>query len=187
MDNYASQGMMQTIHKGWVNLLEPTAEQIHWDDMVGAAANIRRFNGHSSITLEKHSLHVYHILRKHLRCDDKRLLRTGLMHDLHEVYVADMPSPMKAALRQGTPDGVSAYDRIEQGFMQVVADKFGLIYPHPEEIKIADMYALAMEADMTWGTDTGKSWGLTVPFEVTNDRNITRDMGTLTEAFMATW
>lgn len=165
VDNYASKGYMQTVSRGWVNLTNPDIDSINLDDMVTAASRIIRFNGHSTITLLDHSCRVHDIVKRYHHIT---LLgtaqRCALMHDIHETYVADLPSPMKAALRSADPRGhASTYDDIEANFMGLIANKFRFPHPHPPIVKEADMLALLVEANMTWGAGTGESWGLVAP------------------------
>lgn len=162
MDNYASQGFMKTVSGEWVNLFNPDPDTLILDDMVTAASRIIRFNGHSTITLLDHLCRVHDIVKHyhHITLLGE-VQRAALMHDVHEPYVTDLPSPMKAALRKGWP--TSDYDDIEAVFMERVAAKFNFPYPHPPIVKQADMLALLVEANMTWGAGTGESWGLSAP------------------------
>lgn len=162
MDNYASAGFMQTASGKFANVLNPTVDQIDLEDIVTAANRIIRFAGHSRITLAEHSCRVHDIVAWHFGNTDPYVRRAALMHDAHEAYVVDIPSPLKAALRL-VSNGPSTYDQLEEAIEKVMAEKFDFPFPHPPVVKEADTIALAIEADLTWGEGTAESWGLAKP------------------------
>ena len=156
------------------DLLNPNPEMVNVDDIVKAAARIRRFTGHGQdwpVTVAEHSILVHDVMKKLIpttmiapdRYDN--YLFDALMHDAHEVYVNDLSRPMKIAMRHLMPlvDGKpsrSPYDIIESRCMKAVAGAFGLTYPHPPLVAEADMMALAWEADRLWGPGTATAWNL---------------------------
>lgn len=158
---------IQTVVGHYVDLLNPTPESINLEDIIVASNRIRRFTGHSDITLAEHSCRVHDIVRYHLGVKDGRVLRAALLHDAHEAYVGDASSPLKIAMRDVTNDihDRSDYDFIESGLADAVAQRFDFDYPHPAVVKEADTLALAVEADLTWGAGTAESWGLDAPPE----------------------
>lgn len=160
LDNYAAKGQMRTASR-WVALLDPNADDILLEDIVEAASRIIRFSGHSTITLLEHSLRVCYLAIENGAT--VREARTALMHDAHEVYVSDLSSPLKQAMRLSEGGGPSTYDNLEQSFMAVMAEKFDLTFPHPQIIHDADMEALGQEADHTWGEGTAEEWGRPAP------------------------
>jgi len=160
MDDYASQGMMRTASGQWVSLLDPQPHMIALDDILVAASRIIRFNGHSVVTLAEHSCRVHDLVRHHYEVTDPRILRAALMHDAHEAYVVDVPSPLKAAMREISLYGTSQYDTIENNMADIVALVFDFELPLHPIVKDADMLAAAIEVDMTWGKGTAETWGL---------------------------
>jgi len=64
----------------------------------------------------------------------------GLLHDASEAYVTDIPSPLKS-----TPE-LWGFRKIEDRILQVVAHKWNLPWPIPEEVKIADRVEQLTEA-----------------------------------------
>lgn len=71
--------------------------------------------------------------------------------------VHDLTGPRSPNLR-------STYDDLEDRMATVVARRFGFAAQvNNPTIKEADMIALAIEADMTWGEGTAVSWGLPTP------------------------
>lgn len=66
------------------------------------------------------------------------LARWGLMHDAAEAYVGDMIRPLKVRLPE--------YKLVETNVMGAIAEKFGLPWPEPPELKEYDNRVLAVEA-----------------------------------------
>jgi hypothetical protein len=160
MDNVASTASMQTAGGGRVSLLDPRVGQIELSDIIIASSRIVRFNGHTPITLINHSCRVHDIVRDAYGITDPIVLRQALMHDAHEVYVTDVPSPLKAAMRMlSSGGGPSTYDVIEDRLAAVVAEKFDFPLPLPSIVKEADLLACAMEANQSWGPGTVEAWG----------------------------
>ena len=114
----------------------PKPEQIDIGDIAHACSKMCRFVGHSNrfYSVAEHSVHAAELLhfvsREHARW--------GLMHDAHETYVADIPSPLKRLL----PD----YRQIEEIVAAAVRARFGLVGTLPPEVKRIDLVLLASEA-----------------------------------------
>ncbi|MDE3023094.1 MAG: hypothetical protein KGI54_14810 [Pseudomonadota bacterium] len=117
-----------------VQFLEPKPEQIKIKDIAHSLANQCRYNGHCHgfFSVAEHSVNVAMQLPDELKL-------TGLLHDASEAYLSDIPSPVKQFL----PD----YQIIETRLEEVIAQKFGLTYPYPTEVKLADIAALSTEAN----------------------------------------
>jgi hypothetical protein len=118
----------------YFNLLEPTAEMIKIEDIAHALSRLPRFGGHLNPdwTVAQHSMQVaYH-------CKQHRL--EALLHDASEAYLMDLPTPIKKLI----PD----YYAMEERINLVIAAKFNLVYPWPEEVKRADQLMLETEWNM---------------------------------------
>lgn len=63
----------------------------------------------------------------------------ALLHDASEAYCVDLPTPIKNCL----PD----YRQMEEGLMQVIADKFGFEYPLSGEVLARDKYMYNAEVE----------------------------------------
>lgn len=114
----------------------PRLEQISIEDIAHAAAYLCRFVGHCErfYSVAEHSVHAADLLRMF----GLDFARWGLMHDAHEPYVADLPSPLKRLL----PD----YRRFEKIAENAVRRKFGLVGEMPAVVKRIDLVLLASEA-----------------------------------------
>jgi hypothetical protein len=124
-------GIIET-HSGLrVNVLDPTPDMIDIDDIAWALAHLARFNGHASrfYSVAEHSVRGSGMCPKETKF-------WFLLHDAAEAYVGDVPSPLKS----------DAHRDIETRLLRVIADKFGLIWPMPQEVHDVDARMLATEA-----------------------------------------
>lgn len=113
--------------------LNPQADDVDIVDIAHALSNKCRFAGHCRefYSVAQHSVLVSREL-------PPEFALWGLMHDAGEAYFADIPKPIKAM----NP----IFKEIEDKILKVVAEKFGLVWPEPIEIKAADNALLAAEA-----------------------------------------
>lgn len=123
---------MQTHTGRIVDLSRICEDDIDWDDINHALAHINRFTGHSVIaySVAQHSLMVSDL------CPEEHRL-WGLLHDASEAYLGDVSTPLKSLL----PD----YAEIEGRVQRMIAGRFGLPWPIPKEVKVADREALMVE------------------------------------------
>lgn len=111
---------------------KPDPESFTIVDLAMAISRICRFGGHCR---EFYSVAQHSVLASYLVPESKAF--KALMHDAHEAFVGDMPSPMKLLC----PD----YKALEKKIEQVVLTKFG-INPEPDnDVKLADMIMLKTE------------------------------------------
>ena len=104
---------------------------------------INRFCGATCrpYSVAEHSLLVCEIAERdfHLDC---HALFAALMHDAHEAYVTDLPTPAK--------DEIAGWRTFEERFERMVRSCFGLhttAYQHRHALKQADLIALATERE----------------------------------------
>lgn len=150
-----------TATHGRYELCNPSSTQVDYLAGLIALGRIERWTGqhpgfsHSArnMTVRDHSVHVYHACRS-LGVRDRKVLRTALFHDFHEAFIGDVSRPMKQALRRIAGMKRSYLDELEDEHMRVVAERFDLIYPHPEVVRHADAMVLGWEADRLFGSGT---------------------------------
>mgnify|MGYP000388870879 CR=1 FL=1 len=120
---------------------DPKPGQIDIRDIAHALGRMTRFVGHTHgfYSVAEHSVHAARLLR-HV---DTEHARAALMHDAHEAYVVDLPSPLKRLL----PD----YRAMEAKAAAAVRKRFGLPVEMPPEVKRADDVLLASEAEVLQG------------------------------------
>lgn len=97
-----------------------------------------RFTGQVDrfLSVAEHSVTVAAIVLELTGDREKALV--GLMHDAAEAILGDVSSPLKALLG-------SFYRDLERVAQIAIFDHYGLPLPFPEEVKKADMIALATE------------------------------------------
>ena len=112
--------------------MDPTVDEIDICDIARGLSMIARFNGHTLFhySVAQHSLLVSENVPNAVRLE-------ALLHDASEAYLGDMVRPLKRSM----PEYRAAEDRLER----VIAERFGLIYPWPAEVKEADNRALMTE------------------------------------------
>lgn len=110
----------------------PQPEAIDIWDIATALAKQCRYNGHCQgfYSVAQHSVLVSYVV-------PLELALWGLLHDAGEAYVGDMV--------YGVKRGLPEFKEVEEGVMRVIADKFGLSWPEPPEVKHADLVLLATE------------------------------------------
>ena len=123
---------IRTFSGKYINVFDPSPDDIVIEDIAHALSNQPRFGGHlpEFYSVCQHSIHC---------CDlaSEENQFTALMHDASEAYLLDMPKPIKLEMTQ--------YNRIEDKLMKVIAIKFGFKYPKPEEVDQIDYFMLERE------------------------------------------
>lgn len=120
----------------WIEPLNPDPDKISIKDIAHSLALQCRFTGHTSkfYSTAQHSYYVSKLVP-----DEFALW--GLLHDASEAYVSDVARPIKHANAEfGT-----IYRAVEEVLARAVAEKFDLVWPEPEEIKVADKMMLRAE------------------------------------------
>ena len=113
--------------------LDPRPEEISLTDIAHALSNICRYTGHCRefYSVAQHSVYVS------VYASEANAM-WGLMHDASEAYLCDIARPVKRFL--------SGYHEAEDNLMKCIAEKFGMSWPMPEEIKTLDNRFLMAEA-----------------------------------------
>lgn len=112
--------------------LTPQPEGINIEDIAHALSMNCRFNGHCTkyYSVAEHSVYVSKLVQRDLAL-------WGLLHDAAEAFLPDVARPIK--------DYLTGFRDIEDDVLKVIVMEFGLMWPMPFEIKIADMAILATE------------------------------------------
>lgn len=110
----------------------PIAAQIDIEDIAHGLAHQCRFNGQTSnfYSVAQHSVIVASILPPELKL-------VGLLHDASEAYLGDIVQPLKELLPE--------YSIIESKFNHVIGQRFNVDLNHHDQVKKADLIALATE------------------------------------------
>lgn len=135
--------------------VNPTPEMVHVYDVAHAAGMICRFNGHTrdffSIAQHMFESSVLSFHKTHGLPEKRRqvLAYACLMHDAHEAYVGDWPSPLKIVLPE--------FRVVERRVLEAVETAFGTqhMMADPEilaHVKEVDLELLWSDA-IRWGMD----------------------------------
>lgn len=163
-------------------LIDPEPANIFWPDVIFALAHVNRFGGHvGHYSVAQHSCVVADQLRPEWRA-------YGLLHDAHEAYIGDIPTPLKKFLGGNQTVGIGG---LAKAIDRAVLEAADLCYPVPQEIAeavhIADMRTLITERrDLhlpppeTWGEEYEKLQPLPQPIiRWTTPHTIARFAGAL--------
>ena len=131
---------IQTRHRRAFSLTRPSVEHVNIEDVAHALSQICRFNGHTRVpySVAEHCVRCSEIVEPIFALD-------ALLHDAAEAYFGDLSSPLKREL------GL-AWTEIEERVERVIAEKFGVLYPHPRTVIKADQQMLAIECRDLLGT-----------------------------------
>lgn len=143
----SSMTMMQTFTGKVIDLANFKEDDVRLPDIAHALSLINRFTGHS---VEPYSVAQHSVLVS--RIVEERHALWALLHDASEAYIGDVATPLKTMLPN--------YRELEEQIQRAIAQKFGLKWPMPHEIKEADLKALMAEKrDLIPG---GHDWGIPV-------------------------
>ncbi|MGY8666255.1 hypothetical protein Q3C01_28440 [Bradyrhizobium sp. UFLA05-109] len=126
----------------WFDFCAPASSDFTIEDIAHGLANTCRYSGQCDdfYSVAEHSILVSQVADG---CEFEALL-----HDAAEAFVGDITRPLKQML----PD----YKKIEIEVERAILDRFGISWPLPEKVKLADLRVLAAEQRqiMPEGTDT---------------------------------
>lgn len=148
--------------------ISPDPDHLDIQDIAHALSMLCRFNGHclKYYSVAQHSFYVSVLLDRTFtdneflvdndasRLQWAEMIMWGLLHDVAEAYLTDVPSPVKELI----PD----FRNIESKIMQAAAAKWGLSLPVPELIKVADMMMLHAEKEQLM-CESPDDWHLPYP------------------------
>jgi len=157
----------------------PTPEMVDMLTITHVLSGISRWNNHmqkSPVSLLGHSLMVGVVCHLGMGRDGERqalksvldagmdgeiprssLIRAAFMHDASETWTGDMPGPLKKLVRE-------AYKPVERKIERAVADAYGLPYPWPPLIKMADLLVQDVECWVSFGDGHARRSVLTPGF-----------------------
>jgi len=131
--------------------LDPSPDDVEFEDIAHALSNTCRYNGHSNTyySVAEHCVHASFLVP----IEDAAW---ALMHDAAEAYVGDMVRPLKHSA------GLSAFRDIEAKVMEAVCKRFNLPIEEPASIRHADLVMLATERRALFSTPP-RPWSTDVP------------------------
>lgn len=125
----------------YVDPMNLQPDDLRLEDIAHALAKQCRFSGHTRTfySVAEHCVRVSLVLHGQ-SAEAVELSMWGLLHDASEAYLVDLPRPLKHHSGIG-----EAYRAAEEIAEQAIAEKFGLPFPIPDEVKAADAVLLATE------------------------------------------
>jgi len=128
--------------------LDPRTEEVHPEDIAHSLSHKCRWGGYTKriYSVGEHILHGMQLGFNMPLGDDENLRRDIIkyyfLHDAHEAYLADMPSPVKPS--------IVGWREFEDAIDLAIWERFGLD-PIPDDIRkyvhIIDRWSLGMEVD----------------------------------------
>lgn len=124
-----------------VSVLNPKPEQIKLEDIAHALSLQCRYNGHvdrfysvAEHVLKGYTLSNYIVLSN----NPGEIIKAWLLHDASEAYVGDLIRPVKMH--------IEPFVHLEEGFMEVIYDKFG-VARRSEDVRYLDNVMAALEKE----------------------------------------
>lgn len=124
--------------------LDPDPEMIDIEDIAWSLSMQCRFTGHVNrfYSVAEHCIHCSYLV-------PERYELTALLHDASEAYLTDIARPVKCQLPE--------YKIMELELEKVIAQRFDLVFPFPNEVKYADNVMLVTEKDQLLRTPS-RAW-----------------------------
>jgi 5'-deoxynucleotidase YfbR-like HD superfamily hydrolase len=140
---------------GYFHMHSESINEVSLDAIAAATSRLCRFTGHLLDGIEiysvaEHSVLVSYILER--MGAPATVIFQGLMHDASEAYLADIAAPFKGE--------IGNYYAVEQRIMDRIKDRYLLPKEFDSRVKVADWYALFIEARqiITLNEEELKSW-----------------------------
>ena len=129
--------------------LDPRPDEVHIGDIAESLSKLCRYNGHCEgfYSVAEHSVAVSFNVPPEMALE-------GLLHDAAEAYLGDVIRPIKPFLT-----GLKA---IEAKIEQAIAERFGLVYPWPAEVRRVDA-AILHDEQLGIMKEPPRKWYLTEP------------------------
>jgi 5'-deoxynucleotidase YfbR-like HD superfamily hydrolase len=115
------------------------------------ATQHKRFRTRISYSVAEHSVYCARYIREVLQRPDLEL--EALLHDGPEYITGDLIRPLKHS-----PQIHPIYSQVEDKIEQAFAKRFGLLYPLPKEVKMADEAVCAAESIQIVPKDPCEEW-----------------------------
>jgi len=115
-------------------VFDPKPEQIFIEDIAHALSQLCRYGGHCDpfYSVAQHSIIASYLIEPKFALD-------ALCHDFSEAYIMDLLRPIKYQIPE--------FINIENKIYEVIAQKFNLTFPIPEEVHIIDNDMIKYEWD----------------------------------------
>lgn len=136
-------------------ILNPRASDICIEDIAIHLSHETRFGGavQKPYSVAEHCIHICRL------ATSRGAKFAGLMHDAHEAYTKDIPSPVKRAISEIA--GFDLYKELTDPIDRAIERAFNFrLQTHKEQIKMWDVSILQAEAREIAGTTMLEEWTL---------------------------
>lgn len=144
--------LMRTFTGKLVDPVNLQLDDIEIADIAHSLSQICRYNGHGAFVLSvaQHSVAMSALVPAIMQqagiisdpIEYQMIAAVCLMHDSCEAYLSDIPTPLKIA--------ISYPEQIENHTLQIIFEKYGLVFEEYERIKIFDKRICENEKDALW-------------------------------------
>ncbi|PZR92034.1 MAG: hypothetical protein DI537_14505 [Stutzerimonas stutzeri] len=140
--------------------MDPRPQEVNIQTVAHHLATRARYNGATQhpdyrskifYSVAEHSVYVSLYLEKELKRPDLAL--EGLLHDGSEAFNGDLIRPLKYDEAFRAP-----FQKVEELNERAQAIRFGLVYPYPEEVKMADEAVTTAEIEQIVPKDLSEDW-----------------------------
>lgn len=130
---FAGWGVIRTYSGKYINVLDPHLPDIDVEDIAHVLSMQCRFGGnlYNFYSIAQHCCIMYDLA---VTPANKK---AALLHDASEAYLMDIACPIKRALKD--------YKKIEDRFMNIIAEKYMFQYPLNDFVNGLDRYMLEQE------------------------------------------
>jgi hypothetical protein len=139
---------------GEFEFANPDLTELRVEDIATQLSRMYRWRGCVPVSVAMHSVAMSEC------ANTIALSKWALMHDVAEIFIADVPSPVKHV------PGMKFYRDTEKRLLRAVAKRFDLDWPIPEELHHLDKRALRSEVDAFFPQAHAEVHGIRpLPFE----------------------
>lgn len=134
------------------DVFNPTPDMVDIRDIAHALSFRCRMNGYTKkfYSVADHSL----LMASHIYAGYRL---EALLHDAHEAYLVDLPSPIRNKLVEM---GITIFEELADRVQEVIAKKFCIAHPTPEMVNVHDHRSFLTELEclmplgVTWAVAT---------------------------------
>lgn len=136
---------IQTLAGGF-DLLEPRVDQVDFKSLVTALSRIPRFLGYTSggsLSVAQHCVEGARAIERETRRRDAAA--AFLLHDAHEAFIGDIPTPVQRALEAHSSEVRAAFRALKDRIDAAIYGAAGIEWPLDDETRdIVRTYDLRM-------------------------------------------
>lgn len=159
---------METLSGHQYEYANPDPAAIRIEDIARSLTYLCRYNGHCTrfYSVAEHCIHMANVAPPDLKF-------LALLHDAHEAYCGDIPSPMKAAMNNFSPGGgwsiFSEVERLAKNATEIALHIDHLWSPERRATVKALDTQICGDERMAIKAESCHDWGLPAPLGIADD------------------